>query len=208
MRPQGIDMFRGATYGRKRSGEIGDPWGVPTETGEESLREPWTNSVQVLSDRKEDTQSTIYEGRREASSLALRVEALKLSKLALMSKKRVETSSLALWRVFISGVRARQASEELSPSREPHWVGWRSPLDLAMADSLTVITRSRILGMVLRRTMIQTEAGESFEALPGLSRTTALAVFNEGGCQPKATREERRSWIIAGLMTLTLFHTL
>jgi len=31
--------------------------------------------------------------------------------------------------------------------------------DLVMADSLNVITRSRILEMVLRRTMIRNEAG-------------------------------------------------
>jgi len=40
-------------------GEIGDPWGVLTETGEGRLREPWKTRVQVLSDRKEETQSTI-----------------------------------------------------------------------------------------------------------------------------------------------------
>ena len=98
-----------------------DPWGVPTETREERLGEPWNTRVQVLSDRKEDTQWTIEEGMREARSLALRVEALTLSKPALMSRKRVETFSLGLWRVFISCVRARQASAALSPGREPYW---------------------------------------------------------------------------------------
>jgi len=38
---------------------MGDPWGVPTETGEEMLGEPWNTRVQVLSERKEDTQSTM-----------------------------------------------------------------------------------------------------------------------------------------------------
>ena len=38
---------------------MGDSWGVPTETGEERLGEPWDTRVQVLSDRKEDPQSTI-----------------------------------------------------------------------------------------------------------------------------------------------------
>jgi len=69
--------------------------------------------------------------------------------------------SLGLWRVFTSCVRVRQASEELSPGKEPHWFGWRRPFDLAMADSLTVITRSRIFEMVLRSTMTRKEAGES-----------------------------------------------
>jgi len=59
MRPLGTDMSRGATYGRKRRREIGDPWGVPTETGEEMLGEPWNTRVHVLSERKEDTQSTM-----------------------------------------------------------------------------------------------------------------------------------------------------
>jgi len=142
---------------------MGDPWGVPTEAGEERLGEPWNTIVQVLSDRKEDPLSTIYEGTQGARSLALRVEGLTLSKPALMSRKRVETSSLGLWRVFISCVRVRQASEELSPGREPYYSEWRRALDLAMGDtgSLTVITRSRIFEMVLRRTMMRKEAGES-----------------------------------------------
>jgi len=117
--------------------------------------------VQVLSERKEDTQSTMYEGTWEASSLARRVEALTLSKPALMSRKRVETPSLGLWSVLISCVSARQGSVELSPGRDPHWFGCRRPLDLAMADNRTVITRSRIFEMVFRRTMMRKEVGES-----------------------------------------------
>jgi len=38
---------------------MGDPWGVPTQTREKRLGEPWKTRVQVLSDRQEDTQSTI-----------------------------------------------------------------------------------------------------------------------------------------------------
>jgi len=78
-----------------------------------------------------------------------------------MSRNKVETSSLGLWRVFTSCMRVRQASEELSPGQEPHWFGWRRPLDLAMAASLTIITRLRIFEMVLRRTIMRKEAGES-----------------------------------------------
>jgi len=58
-------------------------------------------------------------------------------------------------------MRVRQASEELGPGKEPHSFGWRRPLDLAMADNLTVMTLSRIFEMVLRRTMMRKEAGES-----------------------------------------------
>ena len=93
--------------------------------------------------------------------MARRVEALTLSKPALRSRNRVETLSLGLWRVFTWCMRVRQASEELSPGREPHWFGWRRPFDLAMADSLTVITRSRMFEMVLRSTIMRKEVGES-----------------------------------------------
>jgi len=57
-------------------------------------------------------------------------------------------------------MRVRQASEERSPGKAPHWFGWKRPFDLAMADSLTFITRSRIFEMVLRRTMMRKGAGE------------------------------------------------
>jgi len=49
-------------------------------------------------------------------------------------------------------------------------------------------------------------AGESWEALPGLSRTTPLAVLREEGWYPKAAKGERSSSNIAGLMKLTFFH--
>jgi len=93
--------------------------------------------------------------------MALRVESLTLSKPALMSRKRVDTFNLDLWRVLISWVRAGHALEELRPGREKHWFGWRRHLDLVMADSLTVITCSRIINMVLSRSIIQKKKGES-----------------------------------------------
>ena len=123
------------------------------------MGDPWNTRVKGLSDRKEYTQSTIWEGMSPARSLALRVDTLTLSKPAFMSRNRVETSSLGLWRVLISCVRVRQVMVELSPRREPQWFEWRRPLDLAMADHLTVLTRSRIIEMVLRRTMLRKEAG-------------------------------------------------
>ena len=118
----------------------------------------------------------------------------------------METSSPALWRVFTSCMRVRQAWEEVSPGRKPHWFGWRRPCDLAMVDSLTVITPSRTLEMVLRRTIMRKEVGELYEALPGLSRTTSLAFLREGGWYPKATKWEVSSTKIAGLIRLTFFH--
>ena len=44
--PQHIVECRGATYIRKRRGEIGDPCGVPTRTRARRLREPWKSRVQ------------------------------------------------------------------------------------------------------------------------------------------------------------------
>jgi len=38
---------------------MGDPYGVPTETGARILGEPWQTRVHALSDRKEETQSTM-----------------------------------------------------------------------------------------------------------------------------------------------------
>jgi len=119
----------------------------------------------------------------------------------------VETSSLGLWRILTSCVSARQASEELSPGRDPHRFGCMRPLDLAIADNLTVITRSRILDMVLRRTMMRKEAGEWLEALPGLSSTTPFVFFKDEGCYPNVTSGERSSRMIGGLASFTLFHT-
>ena len=78
-----------------------------------------------------------------------------LSKPALISRNRVETFNLGLWRVFISCMSVRQVSAGLSPGRKPHWFGWRRPLDLTMADNLTVITCSRILEMLVRRMMMR-----------------------------------------------------
>lgn len=57
-----------------------------------------------------------------------------------MSKKRVETWTLGLWRVLTFWVRARQAWQELRPGRELYSLGWSRPLDRAMAETLTVIT--------------------------------------------------------------------
>ena len=98
-------------------------------------------------------------------------------------------------------------SEELRPGTEPHWFGWRRYLYLAMADNLIVITRSSIFYLVLSRTMIQKEEGESQEALPGLSRTIPFPVLSVGGWYPKVTRGDTRSKMIDELIWLTFFHT-
>jgi len=58
-------------------------------------------------------------------------------------------------------MRARQASEELRPGRERHWLRWSRPLNWAMAGSLTVITQARCFDMVLMRTIMRKQEGES-----------------------------------------------
>jgi len=40
-------------------GEIGEPCGVPTWTGENVLGDPWNNKRQVLRERKEPIQDTM-----------------------------------------------------------------------------------------------------------------------------------------------------
>ena len=44
---------------RKSRGEIGEPWGVPTETGAGVFGDPWKTRVQVLAARKKEIQSTM-----------------------------------------------------------------------------------------------------------------------------------------------------
>jgi len=78
-----------------------------------------------------------------------------------MSRKRVETFSLGLWRILTSWMRVWQASEELRPGREPYWLGWSRPLERAIEYTLIRITVSRIFDNVLRRRMMPKEKGES-----------------------------------------------
>ena len=92
---------------------------------------------------------------------ALRVEALTLSKPALISRKRVETLSLGLWRVLTLCAREGQESELLRPGSEPHWLGWSMFLEWAMPESHTVMTLPRIFDTVLRRTIMRKDAGQS-----------------------------------------------
>jgi len=58
IRPRGILKCSGATYRRKRSGEIGDPWGAPTLTGAGVPGAPWKTRVQLRSPKKDKTQET------------------------------------------------------------------------------------------------------------------------------------------------------
>jgi len=102
-----------------------------TKTGAWRLRGPWKNRVQDLSDRKDETQSTMNESVCLAKRAALRVEVLTLSKPALMSRKREETLSLILWRVLTLWAREGQVSRVLSARREPHWFVWSRPFGVS-----------------------------------------------------------------------------
>ena len=73
------------------------------------------------------------------------------------------------------------ASKVERPGREPVWWRWSKPRDLAKRARREAVTRSRTLERVSRSTMTLKEAGESYEALPGLLRTTPLAFFREEG---------------------------
>src|ERR1700712_2825359 len=54
-----IAMCKGKWYIRKGRGETGKPCRVLTGTGVERLWEPWKTRVHLLSERKEEIQSTI-----------------------------------------------------------------------------------------------------------------------------------------------------
>ena len=102
---------------------MGEPWGVPTSTGAFVPGQPWKTRVQDRSERKEVTQSTMYEGMFFARSRALSFEGLTLWKPALMLRKRVETAHHGRWRVQTSWINVAHASKVLSPGRKPHWFG-------------------------------------------------------------------------------------
>ena len=108
---------------RKRRGDSGEPWGVPTETGAGVLGAPWKTRVHFLPLRKEETQSTMYEGMFLESRRDRSLVALTLSKQAFMSRKRVDTFRRGRGRVPTSWVRVATASEVLRPGREPQWFG-------------------------------------------------------------------------------------
>ena len=159
---------------------MGEHCGVPTSTGALVPGAPWNTRVHERSERNEVTQSTMYEGMFFWRRRDLSLEALTLSKPALISRKSVETAHRGRCRMRISWIRVAQASEVLSPGREPHWLWWRRPALRAMSESLTVMTLYSILETVLRRTIMRKDAGVSYEGLPGLSRTTPFACLRQG----------------------------
>ena len=67
---------------RKSSGDMGEPCGVPTSTGAFVPGASWKTRVQERSERKEVTQSTMWEGMIFARRRALSFDTLTLSKPA------------------------------------------------------------------------------------------------------------------------------
>ena len=97
------------------SGETGEPCGVPTATGANTLGDPWYRRRHVLPVRKDLVQETRYGLTAFALSMLHRVEGFTLSNPPLMSRKSVETFLPAIWRVLTSWVRVVVASEVDKP---------------------------------------------------------------------------------------------
>ena len=128
-----------------------------------------------------------------------------LSKLDLISRNREDTFRRGLCGVFTSLTRVRQASYVLSPGREPHWLRWIRPFERATRRRRAAIILSRIFETVRRRTVILKEEGDTYDGLPGLSRTTPFATCSEAVWYPRETSGERIWRRIAGLLALTHF---
>jgi len=67
------------------------------------------------------------------------------------------------------------------PGRDPHCKGWMREDIAAWAERREATTLSRILERVRRRTITLKEEVESYEGLPGLSRTIPSGFLREGG---------------------------
>jgi len=91
MTAAGTDMSRGGRERRKRKGDMGKPWVLPTKIDARRLGPPWETMVQDLSDREGETQSTRDEKVPLEGRENLRMRASTLSNPALMSTKGVET---------------------------------------------------------------------------------------------------------------------
>jgi len=75
------------------NGETREPWGVPTETGENVLGEPWKSRWHDHWDRKDGIHTTRYPGVPFEERKDVRIEESTSSKPPLMSRKREETLS-------------------------------------------------------------------------------------------------------------------
>ena len=87
--------------------------------------------------------------------------ALRLWKLAFISRKRVVTFPPNGWMVRILSMSLAMASVGQKPGSEPLLSGWSRPAVQAKAISRTLMTSSKILDTIMSRTMIQKKEGES-----------------------------------------------
>jgi len=103
----------------KRRGEMGEPWGVPTATGENTLGEPWKSSLHMQLVRKLPTHATGYLWAPLARSADVSWPGSTLSNPPLMSRKREETLDPSLWRSRTLWARVEVASKVERPGRDP-----------------------------------------------------------------------------------------
>src|SRR5437868_13941582 len=102
------------------NGEKGEPWGVPTETGENVLGEPWNKRRHDRWDKKDQIHATRYPGVPFEERTDVKIEESTLSKPPLISRKRKEALSPGRWRIRTWYTRERQASNEYRAGSEPH----------------------------------------------------------------------------------------
>ena len=104
--------------------------------------------------RKERVQETRYGLTPFALSMSQREDGLTLSNSPLMSRKRVDTFLLSIWRVLIAWVRGLKASATDNPARDPHWWGLIRPVIRAMQAWRPFMILSRIFEKVDSRAMM------------------------------------------------------
>ena len=125
------------------------------------MGEPWKRRWHCLPERK----LPIHEVKYLWAPLALRNEVSwagsTLSKPHLMSRKREEVLRPRHWKRRSSWEREAVASKVDKPAREPVWLGWIMPSDLAKRARREATILSRILETVSRKTMTLKEAGLS-----------------------------------------------
>jgi len=111
--------------------------------------------------RKEHVQDDRYGLTPLGLSRPQREDGLMLSKPPLMSRNRVGTFLLSIWRVLILWVRVLQASVTDKSARDRHWWGFIRLVTRATQGRWPFISRSRIFEKIWRSTMTRKEEGES-----------------------------------------------
>src|ERR1700761_6225867 len=145
----------------KSSGEMGEPWGVPTDTGAKVLGEPWKRRRHCLLVRKLPIQEVRYLWAPFALRAEVSWEGSTLSKPPFMSRKSEEDLRPRRWKTRTSWVREAVASKVERPASDPVWLGWMRPRDLARRARREATILSRTFDTVLRETMALKEAGLS-----------------------------------------------